>query len=191
MFIASSGAAAMAERGLDPHPYGRAKLAQEARFAELAADTGSPLCTGRIYSLAGPYMNKLDGYALSSFLLQGLRTGRIRIEARRPVFRSYLHVLDLARLVLGALAQGDGWTGPLDLCGAQVLEMQDVARAAAKAAGLRPSAIQRAALDLSRPSAYLGDPVHTRTLALGHGVGLRSFSTQVADTARWLRATQM
>ena len=186
VFVASSGAARMTEQGLDPHPYGFAKLEQEARFAEAAARMGAPLYAGRIYSLAGPYMNKLDSYALSSFLLQAARTGRISIEARRPVFRAYLHVLDLARLALGALEQDGGWNGPVDLCGSEVVEMQDVARAVAKAMGLPRSAILREPLEPGQPSAFLGDPVIARTMALRQGLNLRPFAAQVADTVRWV-----
>jgi nucleoside-diphosphate-sugar epimerase len=189
VFVSSSGAAKMAASGADPHPYGFAKLEQEATFAELGEATGTPVLVGRIYNLAGPYMNKLDGYALSSFLLQARETGVIRIEADRPVFRAYLHALDLAALVLGALEEGRGWSGPRDLCGTEVVEMQDVALAAARAAGLSPGAVHRGAVALDRPSVYLGDPVHTRTLALGLGMTLIPFEAQVRDTARWIDST--
>ncbi len=186
LFVASSGAAKMAQTGADPHPYGLAKLEQEGLFARLAEETGTATLVGRIYNLGGPHMNKLDGYALSSFLLQAKRTGEIRIEAERPVFRAYLHALDLADMVLGALEAGLSWSGARDLCGMAVVEMQDVALAAARVTGLKTSAIRRGAVDLERPSAYLGDPVHTRTLALGLGLTLKPFEAQVRDTARWL-----
>jgi nucleoside-diphosphate-sugar epimerase len=186
LFVSSSGAAKMAETGVDRHAYGLAKLEQEALFADLAAATGAATLIGRIYNLAGPHMNKLESYALSAFLLQARDTGVIRIEATRPVYRAYLHALDLAALVIGALKAGEGWDGPKDLCGMTAVEMQDVALAAAKAAGLPASALRRGSVDLQRPSVYLGDPVHTRTLALGLGLTLESFETQVRDTARWL-----
>ena len=43
LFVASSGAAALAERGADEHPYGLAKLRQEARFLAWSAATGVPV----------------------------------------------------------------------------------------------------------------------------------------------------
>jgi nucleoside-diphosphate-sugar epimerase len=189
LFVASSGAARMAETGADPHPYGFAKLEQEALFGEVSASTASAVLVGRIYNLAGPYMNKLESYALSAFLSQARSAGEIRIEATRPVYRAYLHALDLAALVLGALEAERGWGGPRDLCGMTVVEMHDIAAAAARARGLETSAIRRGPVDLEKPSVYLGDPVHTRTLALGLGMALRSFDAQVRDTARWIDRT--
>ena len=187
VFVASSGAAALAERGADRHPYGLCKLAQEARFLDWGARTGAPVLAGRIYNLAGPHINKLGAYALADFLVQALETGRIRIAAETPVYRSYLHVHDLCDLVIAALEREAAPSRPIDLCGPLVVEMQDVAEAAARATGLETSAIARGPVDFGRPSLYLGDATQTLGLARRLGVRLAPFERQVADTADFIR----
>jgi nucleoside-diphosphate-sugar epimerase len=184
LFVASSGAAALAERGVDRHAYGLAKLHQEARFLERAAALDVPAIVGRIFNLAGPHINKLQSYAISNFALQAAETGAIRIEAPVPVFRSYLHVEDLCALVIGAARKGIGRAAPIDLCGAQVAEMADIARLVAEASAGVP--IRRGLIDFTRPSAYLGDPTQTLVLAMEVGLDLRPLAVQVRDTVAWL-----
>ncbi|WP_371431967.1 NAD-dependent epimerase/dehydratase family protein [Novosphingobium sp.] len=186
LFVASSGAAALAEHGTDLHPYGLAKLRQEARFLEWAAVLGVPTIAGRIFNLAGPYINKLRSYAISDFALQAREDGEIRIQASVPVFRSYLHVEDLCTLVIGAAQQGIGRPTPIDLCGAEVVEMADIAALVAEASYGSPP-ICRGPVDFSRPSLYLGNPTHTKVLAMELGISLRPLSVQIVDTVAWLR----
>ena len=187
LFVASSGAARLAEQGVDRHLYGMAKLMQEDAFAGFALRSGVPALIGRIYNLAGPFINKVHAYALSSFLTQAIESGVIRVSAGMPVYRSFLHVADLCELVLRSLVRGRPHGGAVDLCGPCVVEMGDIALAAARATGLNKEAIERPPLDLTRPSSYLGDPTPTLTLALETGLTLRNFATQVSDTASYLR----
>lgn len=188
LFVASSGAAMLAENGSDQHPYGVAKLRQEARFLAWAAKTATPTITGRIFNLAGPYINKLHAYAISDFALQAQKNGNIQIQASVPVFRSYLHVEDLCALVLGAAQRGIGRTMPIDLCGAEVVEMQDIARLVAQVSHGNPS-IYRGPVEFAKPSLYLGDPTHTKILAMELGTELKSMMSQIADTIAWLCQT--
>ncbi len=185
VFVASSGAAALAADGRDRHPYGMSKLRQEDRFLAWGAASGVPVIAGRIFNVAGPHINKLDSYAIAVFIGQARRDGAIRIEARVPVFRSYLHVSDLCALIIEAGTQGIGRSRAIDLCGAEVLEMSDIAATVAQLIDpLIP--IAREGVDWLRPNAYLGDFVDTKTLAMQTGVPLASFLDQVADTARWM-----
>jgi nucleoside-diphosphate-sugar epimerase len=185
LFVASSGAAKLAAEGLDLHPYGVAKLRQEARFLQWGRDTGVPVIAGRIFNVAGPYINKLEAYAISNFAVQAREKGAISIAANVPVFRSFLHVDDLCGLIVGAAINGVAREHPVDLCGAQILEMQDIAQAVASACGNRAT-VTRPALDCRRPSSYLGNHVETRSLAIELGVPLTPFATQVADTVAWV-----
>lgn len=187
LFVASSGAAALAERGEDSHPYGLAKLRQEARFLEWADVAGVPAIVGRIFNLAGPNINKLRAYAVSDFALQAREDGEIKIKAPVPVFRSYMHVEDLCALVLGAARRGIGRAAPIDLCGAEAVEMEDLARLVAVASEGSPP-IRRGPVDFARPSLYLGDPTHAKVLAMELGIALRPLAAQVTDTLDWLLA---
>ena len=185
LFVASSGAASLAERGLDRHPYGLAKLRQEARFLEWGAGTGVPVLAGRIFNIAGPHINKVRSYAISDFAMQARERCEINIEAQVPVFRSYLHVDDLCALVIGAALQGAGRDRPIDLCGAEVVEMEDLAALVAEASHNSPT-INRPPVDYTRPSLYLGAHAQTKVLAMELGERLSALPLQVKDTIAWL-----
>ncbi|MCW1429338.1 NAD-dependent epimerase/dehydratase family protein [Novosphingobium sp. JCM 18896] len=184
LFVASSGAAALAERG-DRHAYGMAKLRQEARFLDWAKAAGIPVIAGRIFNIAGPHINKLRSYAISDFALQAQEAGAIRIQAGVPVFRSYLHVEDLCALVLEAARRGIGRGTAIDLCGTEIVEMDDIAALVA-AASQGSITIERGPVNFGQPSLYLGDATQTKVLAMELGIELRPLSVQVADTLTWL-----
>lgn len=186
MFVASSGAAALAADGRDRHPYGLTKLRQEDRLLAWGTGAGVPVLVGRIWNIAGPYMNKTGSYALGDMLTQARGTGGIRINAAVPVFRSFLHVGDLADLVLLALARGIGRPAPVDLCGAEALEMGDIAERVAALVGLADNAIDRPPVDWAQPSVYLGAFPHTKALAMQLGHPLAGFERQLIDTDQWL-----
>ena len=190
IFVASSGAAMLAGAGTDPHPYGHAKLAQERAFLDYGRASGVPVVPGRIFNLAGPHINKVESYAIASFLTQGRRDRRIPITAAQPVYRSYLHVDDLVRLVVALLDMGMGYPAPIDFCGSEIVEMGEIACAAAKVLGLDEATITRPALACGTSSAYLGDPADIRTIAQHLDLPLRSFIRQVEDTAAFLRDTR-
>lgn len=185
VFVASSGAAQLAARGLDLHPYGLGKLRQEARFLEWGRTAGVPVLAGRIFNLAGPYINKVDGYAIANFARQAATSGQIAIAATTPVFRSFLHVTDLCSLVLESAHAGLFHAGPVDLCGAEVLEMADLAEHVAKVVGGNPL-ITRGPVDTARPSAYLGNFTQTKVLAMQLGLRLQALPQQITDTVSWL-----
>lgn len=185
IFVASSGAARLAAAGRDLHPYGLAKLRQEARFLEAAKKAAIPALAGRIFNLAGPYINKLESYAISNFVQQARDTGRIRIAAASPVFRSFLHVENLAALIHAAAKQGIGRPMPIDLCGGEIVEMADLAAKVAEAYG-EDIAIERGLVDFARPSLYLGSYADTRVLGMETDISLASLRQQVIDTISWI-----
>lgn len=185
VFVASSGAAAMAEKGYGREPYGLCKLQQEKRFLSWSAKTGVPVLAGRIFNLAGPYINKVASYAIGSFATQARRDGQIRIDARIPVFRSFLHVDDLCALIFGAGLAEIGRSFPIDLCGAEALEMGDIAQAVAEHIGGNVT-IVRGIVNGENPSIYLGNFVDTKVLAMEVGIPLTPFNKQLADTVTWL-----
>ena len=186
LFVASSGAAQMAQAGSDMHPYGLAKLDQENRFLAWAKASGVPTLCGRIFNLAGPHINKLESYAVSNFALQAMSAGTIRIEATQPVYRSFLHVNDLCALVLRAASAGVGRDRPIDLCGSEVLEMQDIAELVSAAVG-GDIAIERPQVTSAAKSTYLGSGQDTRELAHELGLDLAAPDIQVRDSVQWMR----
>lgn len=185
LFVASSGAAGLAACGADLHPYGMAKLRQEARFLEWGRAAGVPVLAGRIFNIAGPYINKVQSYAVSNMLVQAMTTKTIDIAARVPVFRSLLHVDDLCALIVDAARAGIGRDGPIDLCGAEVLEMDDLANAIACHVGGGVT-IRRGVVDTTTTSTYLGSFSQTKALAMQLGLALRPLAACVEDTMQWL-----
>lgn len=187
LFVASSGAASLAERGVNLHVYGLAKLSQETRFLEWGASAGVPVIAGRIFNIAGPYINKLRSYAISDFALQAREQGEIHIRAREPVLRSYLHVADLCALVIEAALQGIGRERPVDLCGGEIVEMEDLAAVVAAVSRNSPT-ISRGSVDCTKPGIYLGNHAETKILAMELGNKLSSLRVQVTDMFTWLDA---
>ncbi|WP_088310700.1 NAD-dependent epimerase/dehydratase family protein [Novosphingobium sp. B 225] len=186
LFVASSGAASLAEAGLDKHPYGLAKLEQEARFLAWAEKFGVPALCGRIFNIAGPHINKLEAYAVSAFALQALGQGHIAIKATQPVFRSFLHVEDLSRIILRAARHGLGEPGPIDLCGAQVVEMSGIAQVVSEEVG-GSITVERPPIDYSSRSDYLGIAQETCIICMKLAVSPTGMRQQIRDTVEWIR----
>lgn len=78
--------------------YGILKQEDEVYFRKLAKDINARIIIPRIFNLAGPYINKCNSYALSSFILQLINHKRVVIHAKNPVIRSYIHILDLFQI---------------------------------------------------------------------------------------------
>lgn len=186
LFVASSGAASLAEQRLDEHPYGLAKLEQEARFLAWSEKSGVPALCGRIFNLAGPHINKLEAYAVSAFALQALGQGHIAIKATQPVFRSFLHVEDLSRIILRAARQGLGEPRPVDLCGTEVVEMSGIAQVVLEELG-GPITVGRPQVDYSRRSDYLGIAQETCIICMKLAVDPTGMRQQIRDTIEWIR----
>lgn len=184
VFVASSGAAQQAARGIDLHPYGLAKLRQEARFLEWGRGAGIPVLVGRIFNIAGPHINKLEAYAVSNFVLQAIRTGKIIVNAALPVFRSFLHVDDLCAMIIDAGLAGVQRATPIDLCGGETVEMGDIAACVSELSG--GCRVERVTVDHGRCSAYLGDFTDTKILSMELGIELKSLRQQVSDTIHWI-----
>jgi UDP-glucuronate decarboxylase len=188
--VTSSGAvhAALAEpTSMDPALlYGRLKLEDEAMFASFArAASGRRALALRLFNLSGPYINK--PYALSSFIEQA-RAGRINVQARSPVTRSYTSAANLLGVGLGHLFSDEAEPF-LRIETAGECEVEMGALAEAVRAVVSPSAtIDRAAPDGSPADRYVGDGRVYRALMQRYGVTEDPLLRQIADTADYLRA---
>lgn len=187
VFVASSGAAALAEGASSYHHYGAAKLDQERSMLDWGRASGVPVFCGRIYNLAGPYLIKPETYAIGSFIAQAIRSRSIVVEAKVPVYRAYLHIMDLCRLATGVADAAMRLDGPVDLSGPLVTEIQQVAEAVALEVGLACDQVKRVDVDFTRSSTYLGDATHLLTLAMRLGLRLEPFEAQVRATVDYFR----
>ncbi|WP_022906193.1 NAD-dependent epimerase/dehydratase family protein [Curtobacterium sp. B18] len=85
-------------------PYGRAKLAAEARFRTWAASTGARLVVGRFSNLYGPGANLGKAQGLVSQLALAHLEGRpSSIYVPTETTRDYLYIDDAAAMVLDAM----------------------------------------------------------------------------------------
>ena len=192
MFLASSGAVYGPGRAFDEdiarNPYGVLKRRDELLFTDACRATGTRLAVARIFNLSGPYINKLDSYALASFLVDALAGRPIVIRAAQRVERSYVHVGDVAALALAALLEPGGEAVTFDTAGERVVEVGELAALVRDAVGRPDLEIQRPPVDARPARGPLcrrgrGD-VGTRPAL---GIALLDLPEQIRLTADYLR----
>lgn len=189
-FVTSSGAVHAARAATDdPDPglmYGRLKLEDEALFEQFALHTpGRRAFVARLFNLSGPYINKLDSYALASFIRQA-RSGRIEVRARHPVVRSYTSASNLLCVALGQLLTNDA--APflrIETAGDQDVEVGELARRVRDLVSPH-AAIERAECTQTPVDHYVGDGAEYRRLMKAHGIAEHSLPRQISDTADYL-----
>jgi nucleoside-diphosphate-sugar epimerase len=190
IFAVSSGAvhAALAAPS-NPDPallYGKLKLEDEALFEDFAfALPERRVFLARLFNLSGPYINKLDSYALASFIEQA-RGGRIHIRARHPVIRSYTSVSNLLGVALAQLLADDaGRFVRVETAGDREVELRDLAEAVRDEVAPH-AAIERPPMAQAPIDRYVGEGEQYRRLLLEHGIAEHLLSRQIADTADYL-----
>lgn len=189
-FITSSGAvhAALA-RPDDSDPsllYGRLKLEDEERFEAFAyAAPERRAFVARLFNLSGPYINKLDSYALASFIRQA-RRGCIQIHARHPVVRSYTSVTNLLGVALGQLLADEAEPFlSVETAGDCEIEVGKLATVVREL--VAPDAdIERSAVLTEPVDRYVGDGACYRRLMVAHDIDEHPLARQVIDTANYL-----
>ncbi len=190
VFLASSGAVhgpdGALETELARNPYGALKLRDEAVFAATCRAVGASLAIGRIFNLAGPYINKLESYALACFIRDALAGRPIAVRARRRVERSYVQVGDVVALALSALLDPQEEVAAFETAGERVVEVGELAALVGDL--LRPGlAIERPPLDPALGAdRYVGDPAAMRALAARHRLSLEELPAQIRRTADYL-----
>lgn len=190
-FVTSSGAvhAALAEAE-SPDPallYGRLKLEDEALFERFAhATVGRRVFIARLFNLSGPYINKLDSYALASFIQQA-RQGRIAIHAPHPVIRSYTSAANLLGVAFAQLLADSGYPFVrMETAGDSEVEVQALAELVRDVVLPRAS-IDRAPMSGASADRYVGDGQRYRQLLEFFGIAEHSLRQQVTDTADYLQ----
>jgi len=182
VFSSSGAVNAQPQTDHDKQAYNDLKRDQEAVVRAWAGKTGVPVLIPRIFNVGGPYMNHAERYALGSLIIQAKRGGPIRIHARRPVLRSYVHVLELARVIFNS-ALDDAASTTFDTAGDEVVELADLAAAVARVLHLPRLVIERPPLDVgAHPDRYIGDQASYRAALGSPPLGLDAI---IGDTAAW------
>jgi UDP-glucuronate decarboxylase len=188
VFVASSGAVEMiGAPGADPNKalYGELKLKDEQRFSRWADERGRRTVIARIFGLSGPYINKLDSYALACFITDALANRAIQIRSAWPVFRSYVAVDEVMSIAFGLLTDGGQGATRFDTGGYRGFEMQEIAAAISAALGHR-CGITRPPLTEALEDRYVGDATLYRNLMKTCGVEEIDFTRQVRQTACYM-----
>ncbi len=191
VFVPSSGAVYRGDRSIDDdlarNPYGVMKARDERKFLALSSNTNARIAVCRVFNLAGPYINKVRSYALSSILLDILRGGPIVLRAERPVFRSYFHIGDLCNVVFALLlSQTAIGETPFDTAGELMIEVGDLAARCRELLGRPDVAIERPALGTDDADRYVGDRGALDAIMTTYSLAPRPLALQVADTVRYL-----
>lgn len=185
----SSGAAGRPDvGGPATRAYARMKIAHEADVAVWGELTETPVLIPRVFNLGGPYINHTQAYALGDFILQCAHDGRIKIGAGHWVFRSFVHVAEMARGVLHIAADRHETGAPFDVCLRRMTELGDLASAVGRAFGVEPL-IERPPHIVGQVDRYEGDSERFQQILYRRGEVLTSLDTIVADTVAYLRRT--
>lgn len=186
VFVASSGAARHAD---DPSAspamrlYGTLKREDEDAIATWAEANAARAVIGRIFNISGPHINKVDSYALSSFLLDALAGGPVVVRARNEVRRSYVTIRELMSLVFALLLEGREGITRFD-SGGETIELGELARIIASS---MDCSVERPTLRTGAADIYLGGDQSYRHLLTRHGIASVPLAEQIAETATFLK----
>lgn len=184
----SSGAAGLADNAPPAKAaYARMKRDHEEAVREWSRKSGAPLLVPRIFNLGGPYMTSAANYALGDFILRLSGGARLAIGAADPIFRSYVHVLEMARTVLDMAVDDGEDDAPFDVSGARVVELGELARAVADALGAHDAEISRPEPAGGPGDWYVGDGRRYQTALFEAGRTPASLAAIIADTIGWLQ----
>jgi nucleoside-diphosphate-sugar epimerase len=189
VFLGSSGAVYLTDdpaAGEAKRQYGALKRLDEARFARWASPAHR-VAIGRVFNISGPYINHWPSYALSSFIADAQGGRPIAIEATNRVYRSYVALEELMSVVFGVLTDPGGGAVTFDTVGAEVVELDDLARAVQAALGVDVG-VERPPLSDAAPDRYVGDGAIWRGLLAKYGVRHSPLAEQIRQTAQYMAA---
>lgn len=190
LFFASSGAVYQGSDAGTPakadNLYGWMKAKHEAELREATERAGVSFVNGRIFTLAGEFINKTELYALSSFLCDLQTDQPIRLYSNCPVLRSYVYVGDAINLAL-ALMLNRRDSLSFDMAGCDVVEIGQLASMCAAIVGKPDAAISRPTFAAdSKPNRMIGDYAPFYRLMEREGIDALGLNMQIAATATYL-----
>ncbi|MDX1922048.1 MAG: NAD(P)-dependent oxidoreductase [Alphaproteobacteria bacterium] len=204
IFMPSSGAVYKRDRSVPPsggttattreldddmqaNPYGVMKHQDEERFLQIAKQKNIPACIPRLFNLSGPFINKIELYALASMIASCMGGKEITIHAPHRVFRSYIHVADLVALGFAMLLNSKKDDVPVfDTAGEEVVELTALAEKIREVMGKPQTPICRPHIITDKDDVYVGNSKPFNQMMDHHGLTLRSIDVQIRDTAAYL-----
>jgi UDP-glucuronate decarboxylase len=194
MIYASSGAVYNTDKSLcndiAKNPYGFLKVQDEIFFTELSKQYNFNLVIPRIFNIAGPYINKWQDYAISDFIMQAKQSNQINISAKANVYRSYIHVCDLANLLLLTSYDVDEQNIIFDTLGTEIIEMDDLANEIANQID-NGTIISRSKDSNISDNAYYGDGKIQARLLEKYNYNIYGMQRIINDTITYLNDTNL
>jgi nucleoside-diphosphate-sugar epimerase len=105
--------------------YSQLKREAEERFLDETVKLDKSWVNIRPWSVSGPFIRNITGYAFSKFVHDAVFTGRISIDSPNLVFRRYVDVGDLVSVAM-LLALSGQFTGTID-SGGELVELEQLA----------------------------------------------------------------
>ena len=184
IIYSSSGAAQNPDQ--DQNPYGYLKREDEVFYRKLAQELGCKLLIPRIYNLAGPYINKLDVYALGNFIKQSLQNNKIKINAESEVIRDYIHVFDLVEIIVKWASDDNSEKFfTFDTGINNNLELKELAQLIKNITNNKTS-INRASNPKLHANIYVGNIKNQETLTSRYKIKLKNIEKCIEDTYDYL-----
>lgn len=169
--------------------YAVLKRDHEVAVAEWGRRTARAVLIPRVFNLGGPFINHIETYALGDFAQALSRHGRIAIGAANPVFRNFVHVSEMARVILDMAVDDTQSAEPFDVGGAEVVELGALARAVGEALGQAEPVIARPEPGEGPGDWYVGDGLRYQSALFRRGEAPTPLTRIVADTVTYLEAT--
>lgn len=178
------------DRALDTdlarNPYGTLKHLDELAFRQTCRDIGARCVVPRVFSVAGPHINKPEVYALADLLQQALTSDALRIRARHEVWRSYTDVRDVVAICLSGLLDEAQQELVFDTTGPRI-EVGQLAEIVRTVMGRPQLPIERSLDPDAHADIYVGVGPFMEELARRYGVELADLEQQVRATAHHVR----
>jgi nucleoside-diphosphate-sugar epimerase len=189
LVMMSSGAAHKPGEGSPAKAaYSQLKRDQESAVQAWSLRTGHAVLLPRVFNLGGPYINHVRNYALGDFILALAQSGKVTVGAADPVWRSYVHVLEMAGLLLSMAIDPSESPEPFDIAGSEDVELGYLAKRVAEVMDLKP-VIERAPAGGGPGDFYLGEGRRYQAALAASGAAPILLNQIVADTVRYLRET--
>lgn len=183
LFYSSSGAVYS-----QSDQYGIEKLDDEKYFTKLAEKNGFEIIIPRIFNIAGPYINKVNLYALSDFIMQSKLNKTIKISAKIKVLRSYIHIADLLKICFSWILDENKKERKIifDTANYDELEMADLADLVAKVMNNSTQIIRKEFNENATENRYVGDNKIQKELCQKYGINILNHQEIIEDTREYL-----
>lgn len=165
------------EKEISVNPYGFLKIEEEEKLAEATSEVGANLVIGRLWGATGIDMYPDSKYAISDFIIQALKTGKIEVKSLNHVFRRYVDSCEFVEILVRLASTGDT---QVFNSGGSLVEIRDLAR---MISNLVPGceAVYTTNPNLA-PDEYFPTDSRYEQFGLQFGMNLSSLDEQIART---------